>query len=270
MKIGIFYIATSVYKEYFKQYFLPSINNLFPGKDKELILISDGLEQYNDIRYNKVHITVEDIIDFPYPIINLCKFQIIEKYANKHNIDIVLYFDADTLIYTKELEFWENLLNKIETENDKMHMSYHPHYLYNAGEFFTSNLFFPYKEGSICNISEEEKQYLNEHKCYIMTSFFMCHIKALHYFTENIYEYAKFNLRELRWIPFYSDETYLNIINLRNPGHIILDRYVNINPYIYWGGSDKSTDNPYINNLPEHNALFVNQKFDIELKDQKR
>lgn len=273
--ILVFYIATSVYKEYFKKYFVNTVTNLFPDNYKTVVLISDGLEEYDGVKLD-VHTKIEwhDIIDFPYPIINLCKFQIVEKYVKLHNeADILLYFDADSLIFQKNEAFWEELkIDMIDNYPDKMFFSYHPHYLYNMNFNFGREYFFPQRGETYL---QDCWYHIMKEKCYIMTSFFMCNVKALHYFTQRVYEMSKLDLRNSRSIPELSDETYINIINLQdnvlnNKNNIKLNRYITINPYIYGNYPEKYNKNIYVNNFPEVDTLFVNQKFDIELKEKKR
>lgn len=275
--ILVFYIATSVYKEYFKEYFIKTVTNLFPNNDKTLILISDGLREYDGCKLDlHTKVVCKDIIDFPYPIINLCKFQIIEHYAKeyKDEADILLYFDADSLIYSKPDLFWEYLKNKMINEfPNKMFFSYHPHYLYNKNFNFGREYFFPLR-GTVNEIPDIWKLIMH-HRCYIMTSFFMCNMKALHYFSQQVYEKSKLDLRNIRQIPELSDETYINIINILDniidkKDNIYLDKYININPYIYGNYPEKYNGNIYTSNFPTINTLFVNQKFDIGLKEQKR
>lgn len=268
MKIGIFYIATSVYKEYFKKYFFNTLTNLFPNDMKEIIIVTDGgLEDYKQKEPKNCRLHFEDIIDFPYPIINLCKFQIVKKYADKYDIDMILYFDADSLIFEKPYDFWESLKTKVSENKTRMILSYHPHYLYNPNFLFGRDYFFPVREGSCSNISPN---IIMEKKCYMMTSFFMCHKIALADYTQKIYEMAKLNLRNLRWMPELSDETYLNVINLREGQSVLLDNYITINPYIYGHYPEKANGDIWKNNFPDKPSIFINQKFDIELKDKKR
>ena len=61
MNYGIFYIATSVYKNYF-EYFLKTVKHIFPNKQKELIILSDGLNEYNDKQLLQAIIILKDKI----------------------------------------------------------------------------------------------------------------------------------------------------------------------------------------------------------------
>lgn len=47
--IRIFTIATNVYKEYFECYFIKTVDRIFKDYKKEIILFSDGLEQYDNM-----------------------------------------------------------------------------------------------------------------------------------------------------------------------------------------------------------------------------
>jgi len=272
MNIGVFYIATSIYKEYFYKYFLPSMKNLFPNEQKKLILISDGLNEYDNEYIDNYNIYVEHIINFPYPIINLTKFQLVEFYAKKYGIDTILYFDADTIIFKKNNEFWENLKTKLLNANNLI-FSYHPNYLYNNSFNFEQGLFFPFNEvdNDIVNQFKIDYNDFRNHKSYIMTSFFMGKYKYIKEYAEKIYNYAKIGLSTyyLRCIPFFSDETYLNIINHKEGYKLLLDKYITINPYTYYSEDyeERNINNIWKNNFPEYESIFINQKFNINLKN---
>jgi len=273
MKYGIFYIATSVYKNYFEN-FLNTSKYIFPDKFKQLIVLSDGLNEYNGTVVNKnTIITVENIIDYPYPLINLCKFQTIYHYAKKHNIDKILYFDADTIIFEKDNDFWKNVENLLNT--DKLICSYHPHYLYN-NDILTTYCFPHFNEDIACSIDES---LIYKNRCYIMSSFFMGSINAIKYAADKIYEYSSKDLKNHRWIPTFSDETYLNALYIKdniieNKNTIYLDKYITINPYSTFYNdfciTNRNNDDIWHNNFMEINSLFINQKYDIKLKEQKR
>ena len=269
MKYGIFYMATSVYKNYFDN-FIKTVKYIFPDKYKELIVISDGLEEYHGKIINKnTYVEVEKIIDYPYPLINLCKFQTIYHYAKKHNIDRILYFDADTIIFEKNQDFW-NYVDKL-LSTDKLICSYHPHYLYNNESIFRNNGFL-YNDKELAVYCDPEN--IHKNKCYIMSSFFMGSIKAVEYAYKEIYKMSSIDLKNFRWIPWFSDETYLNTLNvndniINNIGSIYLNKFITINPYNF-NGVHYDDGNIWHNNFPIHNTIFINQKYDITIKDQKR
>ena len=101
--IGIFYIATGVYKEYFEN-FINTIKYIFPGYNKELIIISDGLKEYDNKFINDAHVHVEDFINYPYPFININKLQIVNYYAEKYNINMIVYFDTFKKLQKKSMQ----------------------------------------------------------------------------------------------------------------------------------------------------------------------
>ena len=269
MKYGIFYIATSVYKNYFEN-FLKTVKYIFPDKYKELIILSDGLNEYHGKIINRnTYINVENIIDYPYPLINLCKFQTIYYYAKKHNIDMILYFDADTIVFEKDKKFW-NEIDKLLNTN-KLICSYHPHYLYDNEDIF-KNPGFIYNSQELGVYCDPEN--IHKNKCYIMSSFFMGSIKAVEYTYKEIYKMTSTDLKNFRWIPWFSDEAYLNTLNvndniLNNVGSIHLGRYITINPYDF-NGVHYDDGDIWHNNFDGYDTIFINQKYDIEIKNKKR
>ena len=269
MKYGIFYIATSVYKEYFEN-FLKTVKYIFPDKQKELIVLSDGLYEYNDKQIENIHIIVENIIDYPYPLINLCKFQTIYYYANKYDIDKILYFDADTIVFEKDNIYWKWVDEEL-LSTDMLICSYHPHYLYNNEKIFYNNGFI-YNDNNLGVYCDP--QYIHDNKCYIMSSFFMGSIKAIEYAYKEIYNMSSKDLRNHRWIPWFSDEAYLNALyvkdNIINDKETIyLDKFITINPYNFNGVNFDNND-IWNNNFTNVDTILINQKFDINIKDKKR
>ena len=50
MRIGIFWLGTSVYKIYFDN-FISTFRNLFPNDEKILVVLSDGFEELDGKQY---------------------------------------------------------------------------------------------------------------------------------------------------------------------------------------------------------------------------
>lgn len=268
MKYGIFYIATSVYKNYFN-YFLETVNYIFPNKNKDLIILSDGLCEYDNKQIGNVHIIVENIIDYPYPLINLCKFQTIYYYAKKYNINNILYFDADTIVFKKDDDYWKWVDTLLKS--NKLICSYHPHYLYNNENIFYNDGFI-YDDSNLGVYCDPKN--IHNNKCYIMSSFFMGSIKSIEYAYKEIYNMTSKDLKNNRWIPWFSDEAYLNALNvndnvINNKKTIYLDKFITINPYNF-NGTYFNNNDIWNNNFTNINTILINQKFDINIKDQKR
>jgi len=269
MKIGIFYLATSVYKNYFDNFF-KTVNNLFPEDEKELILVSDGFQELNNTEKNGIKIKVKEIIDLPYPLITANKFQMIKTYMEQFELEYAVYIDADTICLNKSIEFWNNVKDKIKS--GKFLMSYHPHYLYTPNRNF-DNPFIPTKMPY--STAYMNPQYINENKCYIITSFFMGRYNEIKKYADLIYKMIGADLKNIRWMPMWPDEAYMNKIYvdeniLNNQNTIELDRYITINPYPFGDFPQYKNNNIWENNFSNIDTIFLNQKYDYTIKDAKK
>ena len=90
--IGIVYLATSVYKNYFEN-FLNTVNNFFPNDNKTIIAISDGLTEYDNKSFDNVMVHVKYIEDMPYPIIPMLKLRHVTKYTKGYDFDYIFFFN---------------------------------------------------------------------------------------------------------------------------------------------------------------------------------
>ena len=265
--IGIVYMATSVYKEYFTN-FLQTLPNLFPNDNRTLFIISDGLDDFNGCVYKDINIIVKHIIDLPYPIITACKLRYLTEFTASYDLDYILYFDADTLILRKQNSFWEWFKSKMNS--GKLIMSQHPHYLYTPDRDFGE----PFIVSNEKSAGYVDSKYINENRAYIITSFFAGIPEVIKQVDDKIYNMLGTDLSNLRWMPLYPDEAYLNAINVNenfigNLGTIDIGKYITINPYLY-AITDRNTNNLLENNFPEFDTIFINQKYDISLKEHKK
>ena len=265
--IGIIYMATSIYKEYFYK-FLNSFNKLFPEDNKTLIIISDGLQEYDNKQYDNFKIIVKNIVDLPYPIITACKLRYLTEFIKDYDFDYILYFDADTIILEKPIEFWDYLKSKLDTQ--KLIVSLHPHYLYTPDRDFGEPFIISNPE----SVGYTDKKYVNANRSYIITSFFAGVPSIIKYIDDKLYTMLGEDLSKFRWMPLYPDEAYLNSIYVKeniinNFNNIDVDRYITINPYIYCD-TNRNTCNIYENNFPEINTIFINQKYNLAIKDNKK
>lgn len=268
MRIGIFWLGTSVYKNYFDN-FISTFRNLFPNDEKILVVLSDGFEELDGKQYEDgSKIISKKIIDYPYPLVTANKVQMVKTYMEELNLSYAMYVDADTICFQKPNEFWEDL--KIKIQENKLLMTYHPHYLYtpyrNFGEpFIVSNM------NSSAYMSPD---YVNNNKCYIMTSFFMGSYEVIDKYAKEIYNMLGKDLTKMRWMPIYPDEAYFNKIyveeSINNNTQIELDRYITINPYPFGNFPQYQNGNVWINNFDDQPNIFLNQKYDIELKNKKK
>lgn len=267
--IGLVYMATSVYKNYFEN-FLESLKFLFPEDNKTLIVISDGLQEFNEKTINGVKIYVKDVVDLPYPFLPCCKFRFVTRYTKEFNFDYIMNFDSDTIILEKPIEFWNKLKDKLET--GKLLMTQHPHYLYTPDRHF----YEPFIVSNPDSIGYIDAAYINDRHSYIMTSFFAGKYDIIKYFDNQIYYMLGRDMDNLRWIPRFPDEAYMNKLYitenvLNNNDNILLEKYVTINPYIYGDFPERDNGDIHTNNFPEFDdTIFMNQKYDVSLKQEKK
>lgn len=266
-KVGIVYMATSVYKAYFDN-FLSTVYNLFPNDERTLFVISDGLSEFDNVNFRGTTIYVKNIIDLPYPIITACKLRYLTEFTKDYDLDYILYFDADSIIFEKPNSFWEWFKN--ELDSNKLIMSRHPHYLYTPNRNFDE----PFLISSKNSIGYVDKNLVNERKSYIITSFFAGTPQVIKETDNKIYNMLGTDLSNLRWMPMYPDEAYLNAIYvndniINDKDNIKLFSFITINPY-YFAETNRNTDNVFENNFPEYDTIFINQKYDTSIKDQKK
>lgn len=272
MKLGIFFLATNVYKKYFEEY-ARSLVNVFPNNnvEKELFIMSDGLREYDGKQMFGCNIHWIKTIDFPYPLVPCNKFQIVVEYMKEYGLEYGMFTDIDTIFLKKSHEFWEDLKRKIMS--GKMLCSGHPHYLY-------YDRYDLEETDPIVVLNKESQAYvdfniINEHQSYIITSFFAGTLSAIEEYAVKIYKLLGFDLNNLRWMPVCVDEAYLNRIYIDEitseaGTNMLKEKYITMNPYFFPGSRPRSNDNIYENNFPEIDTIFMNQKFNTGLKEIKK
>lgn len=272
MKLGIFFLATSVYKEYFKE-FSNSLTNLFPETldvEKHLIIMSDGLQEYDGTENFGCKCHWVEVIDFPYPMVPCNKFQMVSHYLAKFDLDYGMFFDADSIILKKSNGFWDVLKSKLQL--GKLLCSDHPHYLYTPNRDFGE----PFCVTRPDSVAYVDPYYVNANRSYIITSFFAGSRDVIKKYADKIYQMIGKDLRKLRWMPEYVDEAYMNTIYVNDvikggADDILKNKYITINPYIYGDFPDRNTGNLYENNFPEYDdTVFINQKYNVGLKSAKK
>lgn len=107
MKIGIYYYATKVYKDYFDGFY-NSLNIFFPGHEKKIVLFTDDEQNIykdkNDIEWHYIN-------HYPWPIISLYKFyRTLETLSDE--FDIIFHFNSN--IVFKENANYDYMLNLIK------------------------------------------------------------------------------------------------------------------------------------------------------------
>lgn len=119
--IGIYYIATGPYTQYFYG-FLEYLDIWFPDEEKVISLIaSDELQMYDGLEENGIRIEYHHIQHLPWPAISLYKFYLISQ--NKiHGARLHFYFNANT-IFTKHCKEFDFSIFK----DDVITLSQHAH-----------------------------------------------------------------------------------------------------------------------------------------------
>ena len=252
MTLYVFTIATGEYKNYLNN-FLNSINNFFPNENKELFILSDGLIDKNDTYIESTHINIIPFIDFPYPYINMNKFQIINEYLKRLNIDYISYFDSDTIFINKDDMFWDKM--KEDILQNKFIISKHPFYedekYYKNYDKFSNfiNINFDlyknykdYDEGDYVYFD-----FIDKTNSWLITSFFIVHKDLLNDYANKIKilinKCERSFLKKLK----FSDESHFNLLyyfdflNNKTEEHYIINNYITTN-----NASNEFSDNVFI------------------------
>lgn len=90
--IVIYYLATSGYKKGFDR-FQKSVKHFFPQEAKKVIVISDGLQEWDGVEQDGVQYKVHHIHHYPWPIITLFKMKYILDYWEEG--EYAYYFNAN-------------------------------------------------------------------------------------------------------------------------------------------------------------------------------
>lgn len=234
--IGIFYIATGIYKQFFKD-FLDSLKYMLPNTYKQLIVISDGLKEYDHTYINGLNIFVEDFIDYPYPSININKFQIIYHYASKYRIDDIIYFDSETKI--KE-GFDDAFYNDLISLGRSKFVSLIPPYFINKtfrDYIYVINNYSLYGTPENFNDFDFFYDLIDTDYKWIRTSFFVCSKEILNELYNLVKDLISYNYRVMGLKLNFSDEFYVNYLNVYYPEKFHGDFYEynidDVNEYEY-------------------------------------
>lgn len=193
----IYYVCTADYKLFFED-FNTSIKNFYPEFNRTIIIISDGLSEYNnyyDEEYN-IHYKVKYIPHYPWPINTLFKM----KYINDHKIDCdyAFYFNAD-LMFNEQILNYKDFFN-LELLNVSRHGNCE---YYGNDEFDYDNKY--YDRGQV----ENSMSYIPNKYTYVSGAIFGGNAKIFYEMCNDIDTYVEIDLKN-RIIPIWHDESYLN------------------------------------------------------------
>ena len=247
-KIGIYYICTGVYKNWFAG-FLESLNHFMPEDEKNVFIISDGLSEYagyvsND---NKVRVTSIDCIHYyPWPIVTLFKFKYILDNKNP-SMDYCFYFNANSWVMEKDDVFWANM-SKTLAENDLI-VTYHA---VNASKKSKSDFI---KGASIRN--KKSTSYIKDQRYFkLQAAFFGGKSASFYEMCENHLALLTEDLKNNIIAPA-ADESYFNKYIFENRDRLKV-RYQMV---IY--AEEKGYNNFF------ENELFVKLRYNDSYKDKK-
>ena len=194
--IGIYYIATGIYKNDFTR-FLLSVKNFFPENKKTIVLISDGLNQYDGYinKENNISIKHVTIIDYPWPINTLFKMKYIAD--NIIDADYSFYFNANADILPIKTYEW--------FDKDNLILAYHKDWFNN--DCHTYKFCEPYMDNpnSVSYIGTTDYTY-------VQGAFFGGPTKKVLEMCKSVNDMITIDLQN-NIIPRFHDETYLNKYN---------------------------------------------------------
>lgn len=193
--LGIYFIATSNYKTGF-QYFQKNLHLLYPEMKKTVIILSDGLEEWDGIVEGNTSYIVHKIPHYPWPIITLFKMKYILDY--RIPCDYICYVNGNLQINPK---FDFSKINEY-IDLDKLNVTRHSWYLVDT---------FEDKNGSAYDkgLKKESRSYIPEPYIYIQAAFFIGPTMLVRRMCEDVCNMCEADLKE-NIIPNYHDESYLN------------------------------------------------------------
>lgn len=189
--VGIYYIATGIYKNNFKK-FLESIHNFLPIYNKTIILLTDGLEEYKNYSKDNINIEHHYIEDHPWPIVALFRFHYILKY--KTNYDYIFFINSNAVIKENKSINWFDQ-NKINVTK---------HFTYRSGILTTYEMLLPSDD------NPNSTSYIgNIEYTYCQSGFFGGPNNLIYEMCEDIVNIIDIDLKN-NIIAKWHDETYFN------------------------------------------------------------
>lgn len=195
MKTVIYYISTSNYKMGF-EHFRKNISNFLPDSEKTVVVMSDGLDEWNGKIEDGVLYKVYHIQHYPWPIITLFKMKLILDHWEK--ADYAFYFNGN-LQYNPECK--DNLLDL-----SKLNVSRHT--FCNEG--------IPYDGSCFEDVSQLSLAYIGKPYAYIHGGFFGGAADIVRKMCEDVSYMVERDLLA-NIIPQWHDESYLNKWCVDNP-----------------------------------------------------
>ncbi len=189
--LAIYYIATSNYKIGF-YHFKRNLKYFFPQFKKTVIIISDGLTEWNDVIENDITYKVYHIDHFPWPIITLFKMNYIKEH--KIDCDYVCYCNGD-MQFNIEYDYSKN-----NFDFTKLNLSRHSYC--NESINLDGHIFAQ-------GIDKNSEAYIDSQYTYVQGGFFFGPSDITYKMCEDISLMVEKDLKK-NIIPQWHDESYLN------------------------------------------------------------
>ncbi|MBQ2017041.1 MAG: hypothetical protein II208_00755 [Alphaproteobacteria bacterium] len=206
--MAIYFIATSNYKQGF-EHFKRNLHLLYPDIKKTVVVLSDGLEEWDGVVENGITYRVFHIEHYVYPIIMLFKM----KHILDHKIDCdyVAYLNGDLQV-NPDFDFSQ--IDKL-IDLSKFNTTRHA---WRCGEIevFDSYLF------DKMFLNKNSVAYIDGLYAYAQSGFFIGPSEIVFKMCQDVHRMTELDLRK-NIIPSYHDESYMNrwIQDNKDSGNIV-------------------------------------------------
>ena len=203
--LGIYYLATDTYCFGFPR-FISTLKSFMPELDKTVLILSDGLSEYDGKIINGIKCKLCRIDHYPWPIITLFKMYNINRFRG--NYDYVMYCDSSLDFYESsavDFNYW--------LESNKIILTRHAMSDFdklNDGSFFNT-----YPKPNSASYIDPRVDFT-----YVQAGFFFGPSKLVYKMCSEITEMVRKDLAG-GLIPKWHDETYLNRWQINN--HNLVD-----------------------------------------------
>lgn len=209
-RLVIYYIATSNYKMGLP-YFIQNIHHFFPQFKKTVVILSDGLDDYDGKEIEGVTYKVHHIHHFCWPIITLFKMTLIRDFWEE--CDYACYFNGN-MQCNKDYDY-----NNSNYDFDKLNCAWHVN---------STNVEF---DGSkFANISNNSVAFINEPYKYIHGGYFFGPSDIVKEMCNDVSKMVEEDLKK-NVIPQWHDESYLNKWCVLNKDKVNKKRFVSYQKY---------------------------------------
>lgn len=209
--LTIYYIATSNYKTGFK-HFKQNLHYFFPQFKKSVIIISDGLKEWDGVEENGITYKVQNIQHFCWPIITLFKMKYIFDF--KVESDYACYFNGN-LQCNVNYDFTNSNI-----DFNKLNVSVHA----------SSNDDIIYDNNNFENVSINSLAHITEPYKYIQGGFFFGPSSIVYKMCQDVSKMCEMDLKN-NIIPQWHDESYLNKWCVDNKHLVNKQRFMSLNTF---------------------------------------